>query len=119
MVVLGSAAGCEASVDGATVKLPAGGYVSDETGEVVEGELDVNLTSHDASNPAVLNAVPSLYIIRDSLSGGNAMISYGIVDVGLFINGEPVDPGLGLTALIDLPVDGHAEALEGRESVLA
>ncbi len=98
-----------AAVEDARVTLPAGGYVSKLSGDPVVGPLEVRVAYFDGTVESDLRASPPLY--RTDAGPGARLQTFGMIDVELFIHGEPVQLGTGATAALDLPLDQYAEDL--------
>ena len=97
-----------ATVGSATVTLPAGGYVNKLTGDPVFGPLEVHVAYFDGSVEADMLASPPLY--RTDEGPGSTLQTFGMIDVELFINGEPVQLGAGVQAQLDLPLAQYTDA---------
>ncbi|MBM4280914.1 MAG: carboxypeptidase regulatory-like domain-containing protein [Deltaproteobacteria bacterium] len=98
-----------ATTEGATVTLPAGGYVSKLSGDPVVGPLEVRVAYFDGAVEEDMRASPPLY--RTDEGPGATLQTFGMVDVELFIHGEPVQLGEGTQAQLDLPLADYADAL--------
>jgi hypothetical protein len=104
-----SVEGGTVDLDGALVTFPAGGYVSKATGEPAVGTLEVRAAYFDGTNPAELEASPPLYRVVDDPT--TQLVTFGMMNVELFIAGEPVDLGPGMVAQLDTPLDQYVESL--------
>ena len=104
-----SADGGTVEVDEVSVRLPAGGYVSKETGEPAVGTLEVRVAYVDGTNAIELEVAPPLYRIAGG-NEGSLLVTFGMLNVEMFIDGEPVDLGAGQQAILDMPLGQYAES---------
>lgn len=98
-IVEASAGGTAVGADGARVTLPANALV-DGAGQPVSGAVDVFLTPIDITDDRAKDAFPGLY----EEQGGDALLSYGCVDITFEQAGAELDLAPGVTATIEVPI---------------
>jgi hypothetical protein len=104
------------AVEDATVTFPAGGYVSKATGEPAVGELEVRVAYIDGTNPLELDVAPPLYRLPDG-NEGSILVTFGMLNVEMFIAGEPVDLGEGRAAQLDMPLGQYEESFRTMNTI--
>ena len=89
--------------NGATVELPADSFV-DANGQPVTGTIDVNITSVDVSNPAILAAFPGNFDGIETDGSITPIISLGTTHFAFTQNGQPVQLANDAEAQITIPI---------------
>jgi len=93
------------SVDGAMVNLPAEALV-DTNGVTIVDNVDLYITPLDISDAGEVNAFPGGFygIPTDENEDEMLIISYGVVDITFYHNGEELQLKEGMTADIEVPL---------------
>jgi hypothetical protein len=88
---------------GASLKADPGVLV-DGSGKAVSGMVDVSLTPLSPANPGELAAYPGSLV--GSMAGGTPTLlqTYGVLDVTVSQNGQPVQVASGKTVTVNIPV---------------
>ncbi len=103
---------------GASVTVPAGGYVHRDTGEALTGALVVRLAYFDPTEEEHIRAAPPLYRLLPEVDASR-LVSLGMVDVELFIGDQPAQLGEDRTATINLDLTKVDGLLGGANAVPA
>lgn len=101
--------GVASSRDGARVEFGPQGVV-DQNGNFVEGEIDVYFTILDVSSDE-RDAFPGGYDAVNTAGEEGILLTYGVMDVSLRQNGQPLQIAPGHSARIDIPIfnEGYVE----------
>ncbi len=96
-----SAGGTASGARGATLTTTAGAFV-DRSGSSVSGSASVYLTPFDPSDASQVRALPNL---SANTQDGKAveLESFGVLDVTVRMNGEPLNIGPGKTVTVRIP----------------
>ena len=113
-----NAGGTLDGASGASVTLSSGSFV-DADGNAVTGNIDVQITPVDISNPQTLAAFPGDFTGIEELSGTEtAIVSLGTVEYIFTQNGAPLQLNTGATAEIDMPLYSAIHPETGNPIVL-